>query len=45
MKEEDLIKLLASEGMLVKRPILVGEEHVLVAFKEDEWSIINNKEH
>jgi len=43
MTEEDLIKLLASDGMLVKRPILVGEDNILVAFKEDEWNIISKK--
>ncbi len=37
MSEEEQIKLLASDGMLVKRPILVGEGIVLVGFKEDEW--------
>lgn len=37
MSEEELIKLLATDGMLVKRPILVGEDFVLVGFKEDEW--------
>lgn len=36
MSEKELTKLLASDGMLVKRPILVGEDTVLVAFKEDE---------
>ena len=35
--EEELIKLLATDGMLVKRPILVGEDTVLVAFKVAEW--------
>jgi len=39
MSEEELIKLLATDGMLVKRPILVGEDTVLVGFKEDEWKI------
>ncbi len=42
MTEEELIKLLASDGMLVKRPILVNENTVLVAFKEDEWNILNS---
>lgn len=36
--EEELITLLASEGKLVKRPILVHGEHVLVGFKEEEWA-------
>lgn len=38
MTEEEQIKLLATDGMLVKRPILVGENIVLVGFKEDEWN-------
>lgn len=38
MSEEEQIKLLATDGMLVKRPILVGENIVLVGFKEDEWN-------
>lgn len=37
MTEEDQIKLLATDGMLVKRPIVVGEDIVLVGFKEEEW--------
>lgn len=37
MSEEEQIKLLATDGMLVKRPILVGEDKVLVGFKEDDW--------
>lgn len=35
--QETLIDLLASEGMLVKRPILITDARVLVGFKEDEW--------
>lgn len=34
---KDLIKLLATNGMLVKRPIIVTDQAVLVGFKEDEW--------
>lgn len=33
----DLIKLLASEGMLIKRPILVTKDNILVGFNEEEW--------
>lgn len=35
---EELIKLLASDGMLVKRPLLVGDDFVLVGFKESDWA-------
>lgn len=38
MSEEEQLALLASDGMLVKRPILVGEEVVLVGFKEPDWA-------
>lgn len=38
MSEDDMLKLLASDGMLVKRPILVGGGFVLVGFKESEWA-------
>lgn len=37
MTEEEQYALLAQDGMLVKRPILVSEEWVLVGFKENEW--------
>ena len=37
MSEEDQLKLLATDGMLVKRPLLIGEDFVLVGFKESEW--------
>lgn len=37
MSEEEMLSLLASDGMLVKRPLLVGENFVLVGFKEAEW--------
>ena len=37
MSEDEMLKLLASDGMLVKRPLLVGDGFVLVGFKEAEW--------
>ena len=37
MSEEEQFTLLASDGMLVKRPILVGKDFVLVGFKEADW--------
>ena len=39
MSEDEQFKLLASDGMLVKRPILVGDGFVLVGFKEDKWKV------
>ena len=38
MSEEEQLRLLASDGMLVKRPLLVGEDFVLTGFKEAEWA-------
>ena len=37
MTEEEQLKLLASDGMLVKRPLVVGDDYVLTGFKESEW--------
>lgn len=37
MDEEEQLQLLASNGMLVKRPIVVKEDTILVGFKEAEW--------
>ncbi len=37
MTEEEQYALLASNGMIVKRPLLVGEDFVLVGFKSAEW--------
>ena len=37
MTEEEQIALLATDGMLVKRPILVGEDFVLTGFRQAEW--------
>ena len=37
MSEEEQLKLLATNGMLVKRPLLVTEDKVLTGFKEAEW--------
>ena len=37
MSEDDQFKLLATDGMLVKRPLLITEESVLTGFKEKEW--------
>ena len=37
MTEEEQLRLLATNGMLVKRPLVVGEDFVLTGFKEKEW--------
>lgn len=37
MTEEEQLELLATDGMLVKRPLVIGEGFVLTGFKETEW--------
>lgn len=37
MSEEEQIELLATDGMLVKRPLVIGDDFVLVGFKEEKW--------
>ena len=37
MSDEEQLKLLATDGMLVKRPLVIGDDFVLVGFKESEW--------
>ncbi|MCI7322917.1 MAG: arsenate reductase family protein [Lachnospiraceae bacterium] len=41
MSEQEMIELLATDGMLVKRPILVADDQVLVGFKQAEWDKIS----
>ena len=43
MSEDEMLKLLATDGMLVKRPLLIGDDFVLVGFKEAEWSTALSK--
>lgn len=38
MTDEEMLALLATDGMLVKRPLAIGEDFVLVGFKEAEWA-------
>lgn len=38
MHEEEMLRLLSTDGMLVKRPLLIGDGFVLVGFKETEWA-------
>ena len=37
MTEEEMLRLLATDGLLVKRPLLIGDGFVLVGFREAEW--------
>lgn len=43
MSDEERLELLATDGMLVKRPILVTEDKVFVGFKEKEWQDVVKK--
>ncbi len=38
MSEGEMLELLSTDGMLVKRPLLIGDNFVLVGFKEAEWT-------
>lgn len=40
MSEEEQLKLLASDGMLVKRPLVINEEKILLGFKEKQWQAL-----
>lgn len=40
MTEEEMLTLLATDGMLVKRPLLIGDTFVLTGFKEEEWTAV-----
>lgn len=37
MSEDEMLELLSSDGMLVKRPLLTSDNYALVGFKEDQW--------
>ncbi len=43
MSEDEAIAVLASDGMLVKRPVLVGDDFVLTGFREKQWEEVLNK--
>ena len=40
MSDDEMLNLLATDGMLVKRPLLISEDFVLVGFKETEWKSV-----
>lgn len=43
MDEQEQLKLLATDGMLVKRPILIWGERILAGFKEEEWENVKTE--
>lgn len=40
LSEEEQLKLLATDGKLIKRPLLIGDDFVLVGFNEEEWKLV-----
>ena len=40
MSDKEKIELLASDGMLIKRPVLVSDKGILTGFNEDKWNIL-----
>lgn len=40
MSDKEKIELLASDGMLIKRPILVSDKGIFIGFKEEKWNIL-----
>ena len=42
MTDDEMLNLLATDGMLVKRPLFIGDDFVLVGFKKIEWEKIDN---
>ena len=38
VSEDEMLKLLATDGLLVKRPLLIGKDFVLIGFREDDWA-------
>jgi arsenate reductase len=43
MSEKEQIETLASDGMLLKRPILVTNDKILIGFKEEQWALFFRK--
>ena len=40
MNEDEILKLLATDGMLVKRPLVIKDDIVLTGFKQKEWEVL-----
>jgi len=39
MSEDEMLELLSTDGMLVKRPVIVADDFVLTGFREKEWEV------
>lgn len=44
MSEEEKIKLLSTDGMLIKRPVIITDKGILTGFREEEWRKLFSKE-
>lgn len=42
MSDKEKIELLASDGMLIKRPLLITDSHIITGFKEEQWKVLKN---
>lgn len=40
MTDKEKIELLASDGMLIKRPLLISEKGIFIGFKEETWKVL-----
>ena len=40
MNDKEKIELLASDGMLIKRPLVISDKGILIGFKEEMWEIL-----
>ena len=40
MTDEEKIKLLASDGMLIKRPLFISDKGIFIGFKEEAWNVL-----
>ena len=43
LSDKEKIKLLSSDGMLIKRPLLITDNQIFIGFKEEQWNNINKK--
>ena len=43
MSDKEKIELLVSDGMLIKRPLLITDSHIIIGFKEEQWKVLKNK--
>ena len=44
LSDKEKIELLSSDGMLIKRPLLITDNQIFIGFKEEQWKNLNKKE-